>query len=208
MEEVVAEEETEEVEGGKTVEEEMKEVVVVEEVVEGEMEGVVGEEMEEVVVVTPLGSFLSSKTAADTAARLAPELGNSVSCARRREGGAPLVLRVLLGEPVSRSGESGNRLDGSRQRFPLSQVRKGHGHMPLRVAWLGTIPKHSLFVRCQPAKKSAGDYKKIPIKSFTPHHHPPPPVRYHRPLGSFHHPSGHLSTLTNSDNRLTIFRAG
>ena len=37
-------------------------------------------ETEEVVVVTPLGSFLSSKTAADTAARLAPQLGNSVSC--------------------------------------------------------------------------------------------------------------------------------
>ena len=59
---------------------EMEELVVEEEVEVEEMEEVVVEEMEEVVVVTPLGSFLSSKTATDMAVRFAPQLGNSVSC--------------------------------------------------------------------------------------------------------------------------------
>jgi hypothetical protein len=111
VEEVVVEEETEEEE---MVEEEMKEAmveeVVVGEVVEGGIEEVVGEEMEEEVVVTPLGSFLSSKTAADTAARLVPQLGNSVPC-RRRGGRALLVFLPLLAQPISGHAESGNRID-------------------------------------------------------------------------------------------------
>ena len=92
------------------VEEEMEEAMVEKVVVEGEMEE----------VVMPLGSFLSSKTAADTAARLAPQLGNSVSCTWAGREGPSWLLLALLGESMSRYGESGNRLDGSRQRFPLS----------------------------------------------------------------------------------------
>jgi hypothetical protein len=99
MEEVVVEEETEEVEGEKMVEEEMKEVMVGG-VVEGEIGEVGGEGMEEEVVVTPSGSFLSSKTATDTAARLVPQLGDSVPC-RRREGRALLVFLPLLAQPMS-----------------------------------------------------------------------------------------------------------
>jgi hypothetical protein len=102
VEEVVVEEETEEAEG---------EEVAVEEVVEGGIEEVVVEEMQEVVVVTPLGSFLSNKTATDTAERLVPQLGNySVPC-RCREGRALLVFLSLLAQPISGHAESGNRID-------------------------------------------------------------------------------------------------
>jgi hypothetical protein len=103
VEEVVVEEETEEEE---MVEEEMKEAMVEEVVVEEMVEG----EIEEVVVVTPLGIFLSNKTATDMAARLVPQFGNSVPC-RRREGRAPLVFLPLLAQPISGHAGSGNRVD-------------------------------------------------------------------------------------------------
>jgi hypothetical protein len=66
----------------------MKEAMVGEVVVEGGIEEVVGEEMGEVVVVvTPFGSSLSSKTAADTVARLVPQLGNSELGPVQAQGG-------------------------------------------------------------------------------------------------------------------------
>ena len=56
---------------------------------------------------------------------------------------------------------------------------EGHRHMPLRVPWLGTIHKNSLFGHCQPAKKSTNNYKKNSNRTV----HPPSPSPP-RPCGS------------------------
>jgi hypothetical protein len=152
-----------------------------------------------VVVVAPLGSFLSSKTAADTAARLASQFGNSVSCTGAGREGPSWCFFHCLESPCCDMESPGTALIAAASDFPSRRWVKAIDTCRSVFPDLAPFPR-TLFLGIVNLQRN----RRITIKKFQSNRSPPitippPPVRFHRPLDSPHQPSGHLSTPPNSD---------
>ena len=115
-----------------------------------------------------------AKTAADTAARLAPQFGNSVSCTGAGREEPSWCFFHCLESPCYDMESPGTALIAAASDFPSRRWVKAIGICRSVFPDLAPFTR-TLFLGIVNLQRNRQiTIKKIPIEPFTPHHHPPP----------------------------------